>query len=99
MNSSYLLIAFCLMFAQSAHAYFPYAGYLGAYPALGYHGLADPYVGVAPYAAGFPYYGHPYGLGYYHPRAEVRNIAKSVHREKGHLSDTSLLSSPFAKKN
>ncbi|EYC13911.1 hypothetical protein Y032_0042g596 [Ancylostoma ceylanicum] len=97
MNSFYLVVAFLLSVSQLSHASYPYAGFYADYPTFGYYGLADPY-GYAPLAYGAYSYGYPYALHshYYHPRAALRNIAKSFHREDGHLSDTSMIS-PFKK--
>ncbi|EYC13908.1 hypothetical protein Y032_0042g595 [Ancylostoma ceylanicum] len=67
------------------------------YPTFGYYGLTDPYP-YATFAYGAYPYGYPYAMHshYYHPRAALRNVAKSFQREDGHLSDTSMIS-PFAK--
>ncbi|EYC13894.1 hypothetical protein Y032_0042g587 [Ancylostoma ceylanicum] len=71
---------------------------VSSYPTFGYYGLADPYAHTVPFAYGAYPYGYPYALHshYYHPRAALRNVAKSFHREDGHLSDTSMIS-PIAK--
>ncbi|EYC13899.1 hypothetical protein Y032_0042g590 [Ancylostoma ceylanicum] len=98
MNSLYLVFAFLLAVSQLSHASYPYEGYYAGYPTFGYYGLADPYAYTVPFAYGAYPYGYPYALHshYYHPRAALRNVAKSFHREDGHLSDTSMIS-PIAK--
>ncbi|KAL6725700.1 hypothetical protein Aduo_007736 [Ancylostoma duodenale] len=96
MNSFYFHF-FLLAVSQLSHASFPHFGYYSEYPALEYYGLADPY-SYASLAYGVYPYGYPYALHshYYHPRAALRNIAKSFKREDGHLSETSMIS-PFAR--
>ncbi|KAL6744333.1 hypothetical protein Aduo_017280 [Ancylostoma duodenale] len=97
MSSLYVFLAFALSLSQLSHASYPYAGYYADYPAIGYYGLAGPYpyapIGYSAYPYGYPYALHSH---YYHPRAALRNVAKSFQREEGHLSDTSMIS-PFAK--
>ncbi|EYC17162.1 hypothetical protein Y032_0031g2304 [Ancylostoma ceylanicum] len=103
MSSFYILSIFLLAVSQLSQASYPYAGYYGGrsysnYPILGYYGsLADPYT-YTPYAYGAYPFGYPLSLHshYYHPRAALRNVAKSFQREEGHLSGTSKIS-PFAK--
>ncbi|EYC13982.1 hypothetical protein Y032_0042g643 [Ancylostoma ceylanicum] len=102
MNSSYFLFAVFLAISQMSHTSLPYASYYGDYPGFGYYGLAGHYP-YAPFAYGAYPYGYPYDYPYslhshYHPRAALRNVAKSFHREDGHLSETDMIS-PFAKKN
>ncbi|KAL6744488.1 hypothetical protein Aduo_017416 [Ancylostoma duodenale] len=98
MNTFYLLVAFLFSISQMSDASFPYDGIYGGYPWMGYYGLAGHYP-YAPFAYGF---GYPYGYGmhshYYHPRAALRNVASSFHKQAGHLSETDIISS-FAKKN
>ncbi|KAL6722719.1 hypothetical protein Aduo_017817 [Ancylostoma duodenale] len=98
MSSLYVFFAFVLSLTQLSHASFPHFGYYEDYPTFGYYGLADPYYPYAPFAYGAYPYGYPYALHshYYHPRAALRNVAKSFQREDGHLSDTSMIS-PFAR--
>ncbi|KAL6744460.1 hypothetical protein Aduo_017391 [Ancylostoma duodenale] len=99
MNSLYLIFAYLLSVSHLCHGSYPYTGYYADYPAFGYYGLADPYAyGLLAYGA-YPY-GYPYSLHshFYHPRAALRNVAKSFQREDGHLSETDMIS-PFAKKN
>ncbi|EYB91050.1 hypothetical protein Y032_0211g2205 [Ancylostoma ceylanicum] len=102
MNSTISLLACLLVIAQLSQASFPYEGYYEGYPALaGYYtyALADPY-SYAPFTYGAHPYGYPYGLHshYHHPRAALRNVARSFQKESGHLSETDVIS-PFAKKN
>ncbi|EYC13923.1 hypothetical protein Y032_0042g602 [Ancylostoma ceylanicum] len=105
MSSFYFLFAVLFAVSQLSQASFPY--YYGGsshpdYPALGYYGIADsyPYYPYAAYGYGAYPYGYPFSLHshYHHPRAALRNVAKSFHREDGHLSETDMIS-PFAKKN
>ncbi|KAL6744334.1 hypothetical protein Aduo_017281 [Ancylostoma duodenale] len=100
MHSLYFLFAVLLAISQLSQASFPY--YYGDYPALGYYGITEPYptYPYTPFAYGAYPYGYSFGLHshHYHPRAALRNVAKSFHREDGHLSETDMIS-PFAKKN
>ncbi|KAL6743854.1 hypothetical protein Aduo_016845 [Ancylostoma duodenale] len=104
MSSFHILSALLLAVSQLSRASYPYAGYYGDYPILGYYGgFGDPH-SYAPLAYGaygaygaYPF-GYPFALHshYHHPRAAIRNVAKSFEREDGHLSDTRMIS-PFAK--
>ncbi|KIH48884.1 sulfur globule protein CV3 domain protein, partial [Ancylostoma duodenale] len=59
MNTFYFLFASLLAISQMSDASFPYDGYYGGYPWMGYYGLAGHYP-YAPFAYGF---GYPYGYG------------------------------------
>ncbi|EYC13912.1 hypothetical protein Y032_0042g597 [Ancylostoma ceylanicum] len=92
MSSLYIFLAFVLSVSQLSEASYPYTGFYPDYPAVGYYGLADPYP-YAPIVYGAYPYGYPYALHshYHHPRAALRNVAKSFQREDGHLSGTSMI--------